>query len=219
MPLKDVKDVKVIVDNRELKGNLVQELYNLKVQMDVRRLEVGDYVVSERVAFEFKTAQDFEASIIDGRLFKQCEELIDNFDRPVILVQGECLFHGRLHPNAVRGAIASITTDYGIPVINVDTANEAALLIIAYARREQGEPDKNIRYNAKRRAFTDEQFQESIIAAFPSVGVKLARELLNHFGSVKEVINASLDELKVVPMIGEGKAQRVLELINKKYKN
>jgi len=218
MALKPVNEVVVLVDTRELRGGVVEELYKLKAQLDVRHLEVGDYVISDRVGIEFKSIKDFEASVIDGRLFKQCEELIDNFDRPVILVQGDCLFHGRIHPNAVRGAIASITTDYGIPVINVDTPAEAANLIVAYARREQGEPDKQIRYNAKRKAFTDDQFQEAIIAAFPQLGVKLAQELLNHFGSVKKVINASLDDLKEIPGIGEGKAKRMLNLIVKKYK-
>lgn len=219
MVLKDVKDVLVIVDTRELKGQLIEELYNTGTQMDVKHLPVGDYVVSDQVGFEFKTVKDFESSIIDGRLFKQCEELIDTFERPVILVQGECLFHGRVHPNAVRGAIASITTDYGIPVINVDSAAEAAQLIIAYARREQGEPDKTIRYNPKVRAFTDEQFMEAVIAAFPNIGLKLSQELLKHFGSVKKVFNASIEELKKVPRIGETKAERVFNIINKEYKD
>jgi Fanconi anemia group M protein len=218
MALKDVSQVKIIVDDREVRGKLVEELFKAKAQLDVRHLEVADYVVSERVGIEFKSIKDFEASIIDGRLFKQCEELIDNFDRPILLIEGGCLFHGRIHPNAVRGAIASITTDYGIPVINVDSPAEAASLIIAYARREQSQLNKTVKYNAKRRAFTDDQFQEAIISAFPQLGVKLAQALLEHFGSVKGVINASLTDLKLVEGIGDGKAKTIFDLVNKKYK-
>jgi Fanconi anemia group M protein len=218
MALKKVDQVKIIVDDREVRGRIVEELFKTGVQLDIRHLEVADYIVSDRVGIEFKSIKDFEASIIDGRLFKQCEELIDNFDRPVLLIEGECLFHGRIHPNAVRGAIASITTDYGIPVINVDSPAEAANLIIAYARREQSELDKVVKYNAKRKAFTDDQFQEAIISAFPQLGVKLAQALLEHFGSVKKVVNATLTELKLVEGIGEGKAKRIFDLVNKKYK-
>ncbi|MFA5406044.1 MAG: ERCC4 domain-containing protein [Candidatus Nanoarchaeia archaeon] len=217
--LKDPTEVKVIVDNRELKGRVVEELFRIKAQLDVRTLAVADYVVSDRVGIEFKTVKDFEASIIDGRLFKQCEELVDNFDNPIIIVQGDCLFHGRVHPNAVRGAIASITTDYNIPIITVDTPQEAAQLIIAYARREQSELSRQIKYNASRKSFTDKQFQESIIAAFPKIGGKLAAELLNYFGSVKRVINASLEELNKVPGIAKGKATIIYSLTNKEYKD
>ncbi len=216
MVLKSVSEVVITVDNRELKGRVVQELFSRKVQMDVRHLEVADYIVSERVGIEFKTSNDFEASIIDGRLFKQCEALIDNFERPIIIIQGSYL-SGRLHPNAVRGAVASVTTDYGIPVINVDSPAEAAMLIISYARREQSVLDKTARYNPKMKPFTESQFQEAIIAAFPKIGVKLAQVLLKHFGSVKEVINASINELKLVEGIGDGKAERIFNLVNKKY--
>lgn len=216
MPLLDKEQVKILVDSRELKGKVVQELFNQKVQLDVRTLQVADYIVSDRVAFEYKTASDFEASIMDTRLFNQCEQLIDNFDKPVLIIQGT-LMTGRIHPNAIRGAIASITTDYGIPVITVDTPEEAAHLIIAYARREQGSPDRNIKYDTKKKGFTTEQQQEAIISSIPSVGVKLAKELLKQFKTIKNVINATAEELASTPLIGKAKAERINKIINKEY--
>lgn len=212
-----VEQARVIADNRELKGRVLEELYRQKVQLDVRQLPVADYVVSDRVGIEFKTIQDFEASIIDGRLFKQCEDLIDNFETPLLIIQGECMFHGRVHPNAVRGAIASITTDYGIPVINVDTPEEAAQLIIAYARREQSSQERTVKYNAVRKGLSDTQLQEAIIAGFPNIGAKLAQELLKTFKNIKGVVNAKVEDLLQVPKIGEVKAARLYELINKNY--
>ena len=215
--LKEPSEVKIIVDDRELRNKVVEELFRVKAQIDIRHLGVADYIVSDRVAIEFKTTADFEASIIDTRLFKQCEELIDAFEKPIIIVQGDCLFHGRIHPNAIRGAIASVTTDFGIPIITVDTPQEAAQLIIAYARREQGDPNRTIKYNAKPKALNDNQLQESVIASLPTVGVKLSKELLNNLGSVKEVINAPIEQLINVPGIAKGKASKIHEIINKQY--
>lgn len=212
-----VEQARIIVDNRELKSKVLEELYRQKVQLDIRQLPVADYIVSERVGIEFKKIADFEASIIDGRLFTQCEELIDNFERPVLIIEGDCLFHGRVHPNAVRGAIASVTTDYGIPVINVDSPEEAAQLIIAYARREQSEIEPIIKYNFIRKGMSDTQLQEAIISGFPTVGTKLARELLKKFKSIKGVMNAKIEELLEIPKIGNIKAARIYELINKEY--
>ncbi len=216
--LKSINELKIIVDHRELKGRVVEELFKQKVQLDIRQLSVADYIVSDKVAFELKDSKDFEASIIDGRLFKQCEELIDNYQKPVIIIVGDYIT-GRVHPNAVRGAIASITTDYNIPIITVKNAEEAAKQIIAYARREQGTPNNNPRIPNKKKIISDEQAKEAMIAAAPMIGIKLAKELLTKFGSVKKIINATIKELTEVNGIGIKKAEALHKIINNDYKN
>lgn len=45
--------------------------------------------------------------------------------------------------------------------------------------------------------------QEYGISVFPEIGLKNARLLLAHFGSIKGILNASLEELAVMKGIGE----------------
>jgi Fanconi anemia group M protein len=47
--------------------------------------------------------------------------------------------------------------------------------------------------------------------------MKNARLLLNHFGSVQAIANASLEELIAVKGIGEKTGQRVFELSRARY--
>lgn len=217
MPLKSEGGITVIVDSRELRSKAVKTLYERGVHIKSKRLEVADFVVSDRVAIERKTLKDFESSIIDGRLFKQCEELIDNYERPVIIIEGDSLLSSRLHPNAVRGALASVTTDFGIPVIIVDDGVETALLIIAYARREQLKIKRPIIYGAKRKKLTDSDFMEAVIASFPNIGAQIAINLLKRFKTLKKILSAKEEKLMKVDKVGPVIAKRLIELINKEY--
>lgn len=217
MPLKSEEEITVIVDTRELRSAAAKTLYERGVKIKAIQLEVADFVVSDRVGIERKTLKDFESSIIDGRLFKQCEALIDNYEKPVLIIEGNSLFASRLHPNSVRGALASITADFGIPVINVDDGLETALLIIAYARREQSILKRKIVNGAKKKKLTDADFMQAVIAAFPNVGAQIAINLLKEFKTLKKVFNADKEELIRVDKIGPGKAERLIDLINKEY--
>jgi len=214
--LKPPNELKIIIDSREIKSRVARVLYDQGVTLVPKSLIVGDYVVSDRVVIERKSSADLESSIIDGRIFKQAEELTDNFDRPIIIIEGD-YHNGRVHPNATRGAIASLTTDFGIPVINVPDSDEAAFLIIAYARREQSELNRPITYSAKRKGLTDKQLQESIIGSFPNFGPQIAKNLLKHFKTIKRVVNAGEEHLIKVDKVGKIKAKRFNEIVNKRY--
>ena len=69
---------KIFVDPREREMGKLLEAKGLEVTL--KNLEVGDYVVSDRVAIERKTAQDFVASIIDPQrnLFRQICGFVEN---------------------------------------------------------------------------------------------------------------------------------------------
>jgi Fanconi anemia group M protein len=60
--------------------------------------------------------------------------------------------------------------------------------------------------------------QEYIISAFPEIGMKNARLLLAHFGSIQEIVNASSEELVAVKGIGEKTGQKVFDLCRAQYK-
>ncbi|MDM7935402.1 MAG: DEAD/DEAH box helicase, partial [Methanothrix sp.] len=73
--ITDLHEGGVLVDPREREMGKLLEARGLSVTL--RTLEVGDYVVSDRLAIERKTAQDFVESIIDPErnLFRQVADL------------------------------------------------------------------------------------------------------------------------------------------------
>jgi Fanconi anemia group M protein len=67
------------------------------------------------------------------------------------------------------------------------------------------------------RSFTQSQFMEKVIGNLPGIGIETARNLLQHFGSVKAVTSASEKELMEVENVGAKRAKAIFELMRSKY--
>jgi len=216
--LPEETGIKVIVDSRELRSEVVKHLREIGAKIEIRNLEVADYVVSDRVAVERKTVEDFLNSIIQKeRLFSQVARLKSAYSRPVIIIEGENFYRGGVHPNAVRGAIASLIIDFGIPVLRSSNARETAELIFAMARREQEERKRGVvEHTAKtKRTLKDEQ--EYIVSAISNVGNVIARNLLDYFQTIENIATADEEELAKVPKVGKKIAKRIRRVMTTPY--
>jgi Fanconi anemia group M protein len=58
---------------------------------------------------------------------------------------------------------------------------------------------------------------EYTVSAFPEIGMKNARILLSHFGSIQSIANAGLAELTAIKGIGEKTAQKIYDLCRRRY--
>ena len=54
--------------------------------VDIKPLDVCDFVVSDRVGVERKDASDFLGSMKDGRLFNQARDMAEVYEKPVIIL-------------------------------------------------------------------------------------------------------------------------------------
>lgn len=208
----------IYADSRE-GTSVLRELEKLDVDVKVRGLAVADYQVSDAVAIERKTSQDFINSIMDKRLHKQAKELVDNFEKPVIILEGDGLYASFIHPNAVRGALASVAVDFGIPIIPTRSKVDTAAMIARIAVREQKNEKAEISRRTEKKPLTTWEQQLYIIESLPNVGPVTARKLLEEFGNVKGVINASEDELKKIEGVGNKIAQRIKEVVDVQFKS
>ena len=212
--------VTILVDDRE-NPIIAEELIRLGAEVKVKRLDVGDFICSQRVCVEYKKAKDFIESITDGRLLSQAKLLKDNFERPVVVIEGgENMFSiSNVHPNSIRGGLCSVILGYGIPVVNSKNARETAELLLAIARREQIKKDKNFKLHNIKKPAELSTAHEYVISALPRVGSATARELLRKFGSVSAVFSASEKELKEVKNIGRQKSKEIRRIIEENYEN
>ncbi len=207
----------IFVDSRE--REMAKLLEALGLEVTVRNLEVGDYVVSDRVAIERKTAQDFVSSIIDPErnLFRQIADLARTYDRPVLILEGRDLYTTQMNAASIQGALASVAVDYGVPIIPTDDQDETARVIALLVRRETQE-GREPKVHGHKTARTLKEQQEYLISAIPSIGPTVARNLLKHFGSVERIMTASAEELQDAPLVGPKIAQRIRELVGGEYK-
>ena len=138
-PLPNDKVI-VYADCREAPSQINTYIEELGAVVCCRQLKVGDYIASDRVGIERKTMTDFLGSVMNQRLFRQLNELSANFESPVLILEGnpELLWHeSGMHPNAIRGALASIAVDHSVPIIWTRNPRETAAQIHWIAYREQ----------------------------------------------------------------------------------
>ncbi|HLC65036.1 MAG TPA: DEAD/DEAH box helicase, partial [Candidatus Nanoarchaeia archaeon] len=196
--------VRIYADHREKASQLIKELIDLKADLKLEQLTHADYLLSSRVGVELKNKEDFVNSIIDGRLLEQIKMLKENFERPLLVIEGEQDIYSvrNVHPNSIRGMLATIAISYGIPVIMTKDYRETAALLMVIAKREQEELGKDFSPHASRKPSTLGEQQEYIVSALPGVGLNLAKPLLRNFKSVKNVVNADAKDLEGIEKIG-----------------
>ncbi len=210
--------VKIIVDSRELRSEVAKALRELGSNLEVRNLEVADYVLSDRVAVERKTVDDFLESITNReRLFSQIARLKASYQRPLLIIEGTSLYKRGIHPNAIRGAIAAITVDFGVPIVQTSSARETAELLMTIAKREQEDKKRRIVEHVAKTKRTLKEEQEYIVSSISNIGVVIARNLLEHFQTIEKIATANEEELMKVPKVGKKIASRIRRVMTTPY--
>ncbi len=209
------RKAEILADARE-DDELIVLLEERGALVKVSTLPVGDFVLSERVVCERKTRADFEASIIDGRLFEQAKRMRESFECALIVIEGES-FEERVRREALLGAIAALMADFGASVFFTRDKAKTAELLYAVAKREQLMEKRELRLLGLKKAFTPAQRQQLLVETLPFVGPKLAKKLLEHFGSVQKIACASVNELSEVEKLGDKKAKAIRRVFASLY--
>ncbi len=208
----------VIVDTREAKSGIAKELSLFDLNLSLMQLPIGDYILSSRVGVERKDVADFSQSIIDGRLFPQLFELKRAFPIPILIIEGETLYgHRALNPEAIRGAIISITLNLDIRVIWTRSMKDTARYLRSIALKEQSKVERKPQIRSEKVPLQTSRLLEFIVAGFPNINTTLAKRLLEKFGSLEAFFNASIDELREVKGIGKKIAEEIKALITASY--
>jgi len=210
----------IYIDNREKGNDIPKRLLDIGADVKLKQLETADYIISNRTGIEYKKVEDFINSLVDGRLLSQVSQLVKNFERPIIMVEGEESIFGirNIHPNAIRGLISSITVDFRVPIIYTTDPNDTAETIFAMAKREQDIQKGDIQLHLSKKPVSENEQKEYIISSLPQIGPNLAKELLKHFGSVKNIMNADEKELQSIDKVGKIIAKKIRDIIDKDYK-
>ncbi|MDR2945100.1 MAG: DEAD/DEAH box helicase [Methanosarcinales archaeon] len=213
--------LKILADTRELKSGVLKYLDAGGVELKTAKLDVADYVISEDMAAERKTIADFNASLIGGKrnLFSQLVDLSRAYKKSVLIIEGDAdLAAGNMNENSIRGALLSIEIDLNVSVFYTKNEEETASLLKMMAKKEQVNASKLVNPHGKKPARTTYEQQEYILSSISGVGPRAAQILLQEFGSLNSIFNASEEELRRVKGIGKVTAQRIREVVAAEYK-
>jgi len=211
--LKEEK-LKIVADIHEKNSLVIANLIKFGCIVELKSLKIGDYLIGNVIA-ERKSFQDFISSMLNKRLKLQLDNL-KQYKEKILVIEGlklEDLENKQeekqktLSPNALRGMILSICLDAQIPILFTKNEEETAKYLVLLAKK-QLKPNVKISLHSRKPLSILEQ-KQYIIESFPNIGPKNAKKLLEHFGSIKNIINANSDELKCV--IGK-KSESILKL-------
>ncbi|MBA7684051.1 UvrABC system protein C [subsurface metagenome] len=206
---------KIIADYREKNCLVTSELRRLGLNVKLKELKVADYLVNN-IAIERKTVSDFIISMINRRLLNQLEEL-QQYKNKLLIVEGideQELYNDEnnsgVNANAIRGFLLSILLKYKIPMIFTKDSEDTAKFILILSRKKSKEPPLHV----KKKSLDKKEQLQFIIESFPGIGPKTAKKLLEKFKTIKNIANASEEELREV--IGK-KAEIIKKIINDEY--
>jgi Fanconi anemia group M protein len=222
--IKEIPKPTILADYREKNCFVASELFRLGINVEFRELKVADYLVND-VAIERKTVSDFISSMINKRLLSQLEEL-QQYENKLLIIEGideqELYTDSGLkevssreerigvHPNSVRGFLLSILLKHKVPIIFTKDSEDTAKFISVLAKRKP----KELSLNVSKKSLNKKERLQFILEGFPGIGPKSARKLLEKFKTIKNIINASEEELKEV--LGK-KAKVMKRLVEETY--
>jgi len=215
--LKPEDKVLVFVDYREENCNIMEYLKDMDAIVKQIPLKIGDYLCSDRVCVERKTGDDFISSIIDGRLFKQANELKENFQKPIIIVEGNYSI-SKINENAVKAALATILLDYEIPIIMTKNEKESSSVIFWLAKREQGIKKRDVGIKGEKKPKGIKESQEHFISSLPGVSTVLSKRILEDFKNIKKFTSAKESDISKVKGIGRPVAKKLYKIFNEEWR-
>ena len=206
---------KIIVDYREKNCLIPYELIDLGVDVEFKELKIGDYIAGD-IIIERKTISDFISSMLNKRIFAQIEDL-KQFESKLLIIEGieeRELYNdnseGGVNANAIRGFLLSITLKHKIPIIFTKNSEDTAKYLFILLNKKENE----MSLNAKKKARNKKEQLQFILEGFPGIGPKTAKKLLKEFKSIKNITNASEEELR--KLIGK-KAEIIIKLVHQEY--
>ncbi|MFX1308222.1 MAG: DEAD/DEAH box helicase [Promethearchaeota archaeon] len=210
---------KITCDNRETASPVVRTLSLMGVKLNLEHLQVADYVISERVGIERKSAKDFNDSIIDGRLFTELSDLRNQFLRPILILEGDPFQESNISENALYGAITSIIINLGISIYKTENALETAHFLYQLAKKEQSINKSSLKLRFEKAPIETSRLLEFIVAGIPGVNALRAKNLLKELKTLQHIFHADIPDLTKIENIGKKIAQQIYKISRYKYQN
>lgn len=207
------KKFPIIIDTREKQSLVISELVNKKANIKIEKLDIGDYLIGEKLIIERKTFQDFQSSMIDKRIFKQLIEM-KKYPEQILIIENFLYNYQdfNIHENAQKGMMLSTILDYKIPIIFTENQEDTAKTLIVLAKRyEKDRPEISSR--PKKSLQTLQEKKKFILEGFPGIGPTISKKLLEKYKNLKEIFNLEKEKLKEIERFDENKINEFKEIL------
>jgi DNA excision repair protein ERCC-4 len=226
---------RVVVDVREFRSSLPSLLHGRSMVIVPCMLTVGDYILSPNICIERKSIKDLISSFKDGRLYTQAETMMLHYRTPMLLIEFDANKSFTLDPLADHsGSLASLSANS-----SSDIQSKLVLLTLAFPKlriiwssspyqtaeifeslkAQEPEPDPvhavKVGLEGGQKA-EDQSFNrepQDMLRMVPGVTGKNITALILEMGSLREVAEASIEELDRV--VGKEAGRQIHRFFNK----
>jgi len=185
-----------IFDTGEGQSNLFPSLDVSNYEYEVKTLDIGDFVLSERCCGEIKrvsyTGNDLKSSLFDGRLYEQSEQRRDNYEINIMIIEitsKKKLFDEHFTKQHLQSLEFSLIIDFNTHVYYTESTKDTIELIYKIWERLK----KGKRYvtpiNKRKIPFTLKQKQIRFISGLLGIGKIKATELIQDWGTPMNVFD------------------------------
>lgn len=207
------KILKITADYRETPSGIPDLLSSFEnVELKLENMKAGDYFLNNNLLIERKSKEDFVQSLMQNRLFEQCLKLVKNSKHRLFIVEGNPYkTNHEIKPEAIKGALLSISVSWQIPMFFTKNAKDTSKLILLagnqmlkteiYVKRKGHKPKR------------EKNLQLFFLQGLPLVGPGLALRLSEHFGNIEKIMKSPEKELQKISGIGKEKAKKIHSFI------
>ena len=212
----------IIVDSREANtaSKIVKGLRERGVNIVIKTLQKGDYILSDVCAVERKTVRDFVYTLTHRHLFEQLFKLKEAYPNSLILLEGYLPViykYSRIKPASVWGAMFNLTKN-GIAMINTTSYKETIDFLYVAARQEQTVKNRAPTVHPIKKCETTADAQIFFVASLPNIGREKATAILESYQTpLNALINVD-DWRRTVHGLGPKISHKVKKVLNTPFK-
>lgn len=219
LTIKVPDEVNIKIDHREPDElfSLLKDIPNVVIERAA--LDIGDIVLNDSIIIERKCCSmrdggtDFENSIVndDKRLFCQSEKLKFEEDKIcIVLLEGDVYRNSkRMLIQQIDGALSFLCSIQKLSILNTYNLKHTAYMLVKLATHHRSGLGYELALRSKKPQTLIDQ-QRFVLEGLPAVSAEIAKRMLDQFGSLQAVFNATREELLTVEGIGKVKAEKLI---------
>lgn len=219
--VRDIEPWAVFVDKREPRDIL--ELCDClsPIEYKVVNLLCGDFALYYNnipvVGIERKEIKDLLLSIKDKRIFLQSDMMKGSYDINYIAISGSLgdeIYDSNLSTSVVMGTISSLIVRRGMNIIWFERDDHLVECVFGiFEKIIDGKYDDIETSRSFGSRF--KSFPYYTLIKIPFINNKIAEELLERFGTIEQIKEASKDELMEIKGLGPVKSEKLIGLLKK----
>lgn len=192
------------------------------IRWQVKQNLITDYCYGQ-LGIEAKTIGDYFSSLTSGHLQHQLENMDDNFNHMVLVIHGTVDQHvANMRKRRIKvsmaqmenmfiGSLARFDVDFDMTIMHFTTSSAAARWIVKRCSKD-GTTSSGSTYRTLRRTTSEDVRVDGLRAIGCSEAI--AKRLLEHFGSIAEICNATSKELMKIEGVGKIRANSIVSAFN-----